>query len=145
VWLLLVPHYPYLLMGPGAIYLSITPYKLTPVWWFFYWCVVALSAVELVWRMVDLLRDRWQGPHTTQHLVKKISGLVPLAVVLSAPGRTLVMLKDPADVANAASAAQINHWAYIAFEIAGAVAVLQLVWMAGKKSVEAYRKRLAAR
>ncbi len=143
-WLLLVPHYPYLLMGPGAIYLSITPYQLTSVWWIFYWCVVVLNAVELIWRMADLLRNRWQEPHRAQHFVKKVLGLVPLVIVLGAPGRTLVMLKDPADVANAASAAQINHFAYIAFEIAAAVAVLQLVGAVGSMSLKAYRKRLAA-
>ena len=144
VWLLLVPHYPYLLMGPGAIYLSITPYKLTSVWWIFYWCIVALNSAELVWRMVDLLRDRWQGPHTAQHLVKKTLAVIPLVIVLAAPGRTLVMLKDPADVANAASVAQINHWAYTGFEIVTVIVALQLVWMAGKMGVEAYRKRLVA-
>ncbi len=145
VWLLLVPHYPYLLMGPGAVYLSITPFQLTSMWWMFYWCIVVLNVVELSWRMVDILRDRWQGPHLAQHLVKKVFGLIPLVVVLAAPGRTLVMLKDPADVTNAAAVAQINHSAYLGFEVITAIVVLQLVWMVGKMSVEAYRKRLAAR
>ncbi len=144
VWLLLVPHYPYLLMGPGAVYLSITPYELTPIWWTFYWCIVVLNTVELIWRMVDLLRDRWQGPRRAQHLVKKVLGLVPLVIVLAAPGRTLVMLKDPADVTNAAAVAQINHWAYTGFEIVAAIVVLLLIWTVGKMSLEAYRKRLAA-
>lgn len=143
-WLLLVPHYPYLLLGPGAFYLEITPYILTPVWWIFYWCVVALNAVEQIWRMADLLRDRWQGPHRAQHLVKRTIALVPLVIVLAAPGRTLVMLKDPADVTNAAAVAQINHVAYTGFEIVAAITILQLIWTVGKMSLEAYRKRLAA-
>lgn len=145
VWLLLVPHYPYLLMGPGAIYLEVTPFQLTHVWWIFYWCIVALNVVELTWRIVDLLRDRWQGPHTTQHLVKKVFGLVPLVVVLSVPGHTLVMLKDPADVVNAATAAQINHWAYTGFEVVAAITILQLLWTLGKMGLATYRKRLAAK
>jgi len=143
-WLLLVPHYPFLLMGPGAIYLKVTPFQLAPVWWTFYWCVVVLSALELAWHIVDLLRDRWQGPHRVQHLVKLVLGLVPLLVVLAAPGRALVVLKNPTDAAHVALLAQINNGIYRGFEVIAAIVFLQLVWMAGRMSLEAYRRRLAA-
>jgi hypothetical protein len=144
MWLLLVPHYPFLLMGPGAVILKVTPYQLAPVWWTFYWCVVSLNLTELAWKMVDLLRERWQGPHHVQHLVKKVLGLLPLLFVLAAPGGVLFLLKNPADTTYAATLAQINQWTYRGFEVVAAIVVLQLVWDAGKMSVEAYRKRLAA-
>ena len=144
VWMLLVPHYPYLLMGPGVIILKVAPYQLAPVWWTFYWCIVVIAAVELAWRIIDLLQERWQEPHTAQHLVKSLLGLIPLLVVLAAPGRVLTVLKNPADNAHAAALAQINHWLYRGFEIVAAIVVLQLLWTVGQISVEAYRKRLAA-
>jgi hypothetical protein len=145
VWLLLVPHYPYLLMGPGVVILKAAPYQLAPMWWTFYWCVVVLNTVELAWRIVDLLQERWQGPHIMQHLVKKFLGLIPMLVVLAAPGRVLLVLKDPADVKHAAALAQINPALYRAFEVVAAIIVLQLVWAVGRMSLEAFRRRLAAR
>jgi hypothetical protein len=144
VWLLLVPHYPFLLMGPGAIYLQVTPYQLVPAWWTFYWCIVVLNLVELAWRLVDLLQNRWQEPHHAQHLVKKVLGLIPLLVVLAAPGRVLVVLKSPADTTHAAALAQINNGVYRGFEVIAAIVFLQLLWMIGRMSIEAYRRRLAA-
>jgi len=144
VWLLLVPHYPYLLMGPGVVILKVAPYKLAPVWWTFYWCIVALNALELTWRIFDLLRDRWQGPHRTRNLVKQVLGLVPMVVVLAAPGRVLIQLKNPADTAHAATLAQIDQWAYRGCEVIAVIVILQLVWMVGRMSIEAHRRRLAA-
>jgi hypothetical protein len=144
MWFLLVPHYPFLLMGPGAIYLKMAPYQLAPIWWTFYWCVVLLNAVELAWRMADLLRDRWQGPHHAQRLVKLAFGFVPLLVVLAVPGRMLFLLKDPADAAaHHAALDQMNLWTYRGFEVIAAITLLQLVWMVGRISLEAYRRRLA--
>lgn len=137
VWLLLVPHYPYLLMGPGAAYLNVTPYQLAPMWWTFYWCIVALNVVELTWRIVDLLQGRWQQPHIAQHFVKKMLGLIPLIVVMAAPGRVLVVLKNPADTVHAAGLSQINWSLYRAFEVVAVIVVVQLLWAAGKLSVSA--------
>lgn len=144
VWLLLVPHYPYLLMGPGVVLLKVSPYQLAPVWWWFYWCIVVLNAVELAWHSIDLLRERWRGPHPVQHLVKHLLGLIPMLAVLTAPGRVLLALKNPADVAHAAALAQLNDVVYHGFEVIAAIVVLQLVWMMGRMGFEGYRKRLAA-
>lgn len=144
VWLLLVPHFPILLLGPGVVILKVAPYQLAPVWWTFYWCIVVLNATELAWRVIDLLQERWQGPHQAQHLVKKALGLVPLLVVLAAPDRVLIVLKNPADAAHAAALAQINLDLYRAFELIAAIVFLQLLWLAGRMSLEAYRRRLAA-
>jgi hypothetical protein len=144
-WLLLVPHYPVLLMGPGAAFLKVTPLQLTHVWWTFYWCVVVLNAAELAWRIVDLVRDRWQGPRRAQKLAVQFFGLAPLLIVLAAPGRILVQLKNPAadGAAYGATLAQINQWAYRGFEVIAVIAFLQLLWMAGQMTIAAYRRRLA--
>jgi len=144
VWLLLVPHYPFLLMGPGVVVLYAVPYQLAPVWWTFYWCIVVLNAVELTWRIVDLLQERWQGPHLAEHLVKKSLGLIPLLVLLAAPGHVLIVLKNPADTSHSAGLAQINLDLYRACEVIAAIVILQLVWTIVKVSMEAYRRRLAA-
>jgi hypothetical protein len=145
VWMLLVPHYPFLLLGPGVIWLKVTPYQLAPVWWTFYWCIVVLHVVELAQHMFNLLHERWQGPNPAQHLTKKVLGLVPLLVVLAAPGRVLVILKNPPDIAHSATLAQINNGVFRAFEVIAVIVVLQLAWTVGQMSVETYRRKLAAR
>ncbi len=145
VWLLLVPHYPFLLMGPGAAYLKVAPYQLAPVWWTFYWCIVTLNAVDIAWHMMNLLQGRWQGPHPVQHLVKSAFGLVPLLVIMAAPGRELIELKNPLDAKHGAGLSQINYGLYHAFEVIAAIVILQLVWAVGRMSLEAYRRRLASR
>jgi len=143
IWLLLVPHYPFLLMGPGVLYLKVTPFQLAPVWWTFYWCVVVLNVAELTWRIIDLLRDRWQESHLARHLVKQACDLIPLLIILAAPGRVLVLLKNPADMTHASALAQINLWTYRGFEAIATIVFLQLVWTTGRMSLEAYRRRLA--
>ena len=59
-WLLLVPHYPYLLFGPGAWYLASFPYTLAHAWWPFYWCMVAINGFELMWKIADLTGGAWR-------------------------------------------------------------------------------------
>jgi len=61
-YVLLIPHYPYLLFGPGEWYLRSLPYRLAPVWWTFYWLVVGVNTFELAWKVADLARDIEEGP-----------------------------------------------------------------------------------
>jgi hypothetical protein len=144
-WLLAVPHYPFLLMGPGVIYLKLTPYQLAPVWWTFYWCVVGLNALQLAWKMVDLWSGAWQRPRRAQKLVMHIAGLVPIFVVLAAPRQMLLVLKNPEDTIHGAALPQINEGIYRGFEVVAAIVIMQLIWSIGRMGVDAYRKRLAAR
>ncbi|HVU45937.1 MAG TPA: hypothetical protein VHD85_07425 [Terracidiphilus sp.] len=146
VWLLLVPHYPFLWLGPGVKYFAALPYALASVWWTFYWCVVALNGIELMWRITDLLRGYWRGPRRAQRLVMRTVGLVPLIVLLNAPERVFVLLKHPAidAAAHGETVAQINTAGYRAFEVVTAILLLQLIWMIVRMSLDAYRKRLAA-
>lgn len=145
-WLLLVPHYPYLMFGPGAWYLASLPYKLAAVWWPFYWCCVTINSFELTWKTVDLVRGAWQGQKLLRHFAMHVLALIPLGVLMTAPGRALFLLKNPAaDAAKlGAQLATANKGVETGITIAFAIVVLQLVWGVGKLSVGAWRKRLAA-
>jgi hypothetical protein len=68
VWLVLIPRYPFLILGPGAAYLQAGPFQLTPVWWTFFWCVVGLNALQLIWRAVDLMLETWARPSRIQDI-----------------------------------------------------------------------------
>ena len=68
--------------------------------------------------------------------------LIPLGILLAAPGQQLFLAKNAA--ANAKSLADANKGLHTALMIAVAVVALQIVWHAGKMVVESYRKRVAA-
>jgi hypothetical protein len=146
-YLLLVPHYPYLMFGPGAWYLHSLPYRLAPVWWPFYWLLVSLNAFELAWKLVDLARGAWQWPpNRVRRLAMHALALIPLGFLLAAPEHKLFLLKNPSDAATLGGAlASANKGVLTVLSIIVAIVVLQLVWGIGRASVEAYRKRVAAR
>jgi hypothetical protein len=146
-YVLLVPHYPFLLFGPGAWYLHSLPYKLAPVWWPFYWLLVCLNTFELAWKLVDLARGAWQRPRNpARRLAMHALSLIPLGILLAAPEHKLFLLKNPADAAALGGAlAAANKGAFQVLSIVLALVILQLVWMGVKVGLNACRRRVAAR
>jgi hypothetical protein len=145
-WLLLVPRHPYLLLGPGAWVLASLPYKLAPVWWPYYWMLVAIQVFELAWSSWELARGTWQRPRRVRPLITHTMGLASLAILLSAPDHALFLLKNPAAdaAAHGAALASLNKGLTGALALAAAIVALQLVWSVGKMGAETYRKRRAA-
>jgi len=142
-WLLLIPHYPFLLMGPGEVVLYKWPLQLAPVWWWFYWSVVGLNVVQLTWRCVDLMRETWHRDRTVQNLVNKTMGVVPLIILISAPGQVLVEMRNPVtDAAQYGKVVdQINKSAHLGFLVVLAIVLIQLLWDLGQLGMKAYRSR----
>jgi hypothetical protein len=145
-WLLLVPKFPFLMFGPGAWYLQASPYTLAPACMVFYWSLVALNAFELTWKIVDFARGAWQGQNRWRHLCMHALSLIPLSILLSAPGHTLVLVKGSApDAAGlAAKVAEANHGSQQVIMLVVAIVMLQLVWGIVRAGLDAYRKRVAA-
>ena len=81
-------------------------------------------------------RKLWR--HWAMHLLS----LIPLGILLAAPGQQLFLAKNAA--ANAKALSDANKGLHTALMIAVAVVALQIVWHAGKMVVESYRKRVAA-
>lgn len=145
-WLLLIPHYPFLLLGPVASYLTTVSYTLAPVWWLFYWSLVALNGLELTWKTVAFALGTWQKPHRARHIAMRALSLIPIGLLLFAPEQALFLLKNPAaDAASrGAQLASANKGIHIAFAITFAFLALQLAWSAGKMAMEGWRTRRAA-
>ncbi len=143
VWLVLIPKHPFLLLGPGVAFLHTTPFELAPVWWNFYWCLVALSAVQLAWRLIDLLRGTWQTENLWQQIICKAIGVIAVLQVVIAPGHILVTLKHPElDMARYGSTLySVNQGLYAAMAVACAIAVVQLAVHLGQALVAGYRRR----
>ena len=146
VWLLLIPRYPFLLLGPGALYLRVSPFQLAPVWIQFYWWMVALNVLQLAWRSVDLGRGTWQRQGTVERMVIKVIGMIPLVLLLLVPEHAYVTLKHPAlDQAQyGASLASINQSIHWGFQVVFVIVVLQLAWDIAQICLKMYRQREAA-
>jgi hypothetical protein len=146
VWLLLVPKYPFLLLGPGVLYLKASPFQLAPVWIQFFWWVVALNVIQLAWQSLDLGRGAWQGPRVAQQMVVKTFGLIPLVLLLTIPDQACVVLKHPAvDQAQyGAALVGINHSIHWGLQVALAIIALHLGWEIAQMCLRVYRKRVAA-
>jgi hypothetical protein len=145
-WLLLVPKHPVLMFGPGAVYMQVSSFQLEPVWYTFYWWVVGLNVLQLAWRCIDLDRGTWQGPRLVQQTVTKLLGLIPLVILITAPGHLLLTLKHPeVDGARYGQTIDsINIAIHHGLIVVCAIVILQLLWEIGQRSLEAYRRRLAA-
>ncbi len=145
-WLLLIPHYPFLIMGPGSAYLQSGPFELAPVWWTFFGWLIALSMLQILWKCVDLARGTWDRRSHIQQIVFKVIGIVPIVVLLVAPGHIYVSLKNPTvnQTHFGHNIAQVNEAIYLGMSVVCAIVVLQLVFELGKWGWDSYRNRVAA-
>lgn len=145
-WLLLVPYHPYLLFGPGAHYLESLPYRLAPIWWTFYWWIVALNLVQLGWRFIDLERGAWQEPRTLQNVVSGAMGLIPLILLLTTGNHVYVVLKQDSarPLPMGMTIDQINHWVFRGVLVILVISGVNWLVEIGKASWEEYRGRAIA-
>jgi hypothetical protein len=146
VWLLLVPRFPILMFGPGAAYLQASHYALAPAWMTFYWSLVGINAFELAWKIVDFARGAWQGQKRWRHLVMHALSLIPLSVLLNAPGHVLILVKGsgPDAAALEAKVADAHRGIHHVMTVIMAIVILQLGWGIVQVILEVYRKRAAA-
>ncbi len=141
IWLLLIPQHPFLLWGPGALYLQASPFQLAAVWVQFYWWIVALTVLQLGWRSIDLWRGSWSQPWPGQQIAMTAFGLIPLGVVLAVRDHALVIMKHPAvdQAKHGETLNSINKAIYLGFMLVCAISVLRLVWEIGRTSLNVYR------
>lgn len=146
VWLLLIPQHPYLLMGPGALYLQASSFQLAPVWIQFFWWLVALNVLQLGWHSFNLARGSWQHPHPAEQLASKVFGLIPLLLLVTVPDRLCITLKHPLqDQAHYGAALNtINLSIHRGLLVVCAIVVLQLICDIARISLDAYRTRVSA-
>lgn len=145
IWLILVPHHLYLLMGPGAYAVAASPYKAAPVWWQFYWMTLALNVIQVAWNGWRLWQGTWREPAHIQRAVYKFIGLVPIVVLLTVPGHLLVLLKHPEidAVRYAATLNTVNVAAHRGIQVMGAIIIVQLIVESAQALAKEYRAKIA--
>jgi hypothetical protein len=142
-WLLLIPKYPVLILGPGAFIVDALPYALAPIIMSFYWAVVALNVVQLLWKVVDIYTGAWMGERRFEQFAIKLMGMIPLVILLLAPGHLWVVLKDPAAQFDkyGSQLAQINQAIYLGLRIVLAITVITFLIDLVKWWFESYKQR----
>jgi hypothetical protein len=96
VWLMLLPRYPFLWLGPGAMYLHAGPFAPVPVWWTFYWVVLAVNCSQAVWNTIELARGAWRSRSLVKQVAFKAFGMISMGVLAAAPGHVYAVLRNPA-------------------------------------------------
>ena len=120
VWLALTPQWPYLMLGPGALYLPALALKFFPRWPLFYGAIVALLCAELVLRFFTLFR--WLPRRRAQILDLVLRGIgVSVGVLLYLQGPHYVSSRYP----------EVAAWANLTFGVSIAVAIAIHAWRAG--------------
>lgn len=89
IWLLAAPYHPYLIFGPAASAL-----RLTPVWQKFYLPVVVLALAGLAQAAVNLVRPDWTWLRAATRLVTNAVGLFILRSILTKPHPFVTAIPD---------------------------------------------------
>jgi hypothetical protein len=101
VWLALTPRWPYLLLGPGALYLQSMPMKLTLEWVEFYWAILAVVCGHLALQFLGLFRLLPRRTAKAWELALKIIGLgIGVLLLLKFPNYVTSPDQAVADWAN---------------------------------------------
>jgi hypothetical protein len=130
LWLALTPRWPYLMLGPGALFLPALALRPMPSWPMFYWVIVAALCARLGLEFFRLFR--WlprQRAHVADVMLRGISVIIGV----------LLLLKAPNYVTSPNS--EVAHWANLNFEIAVIVAVAINLWGTGRTLLSLLRER----
>lgn len=79
IWLLLIPHYPVLILGPAAAFL-----KAAPLWRTFYVPILLLGVLGLLRAAITLARPQWTWFPPAAELVQGVLSMILLNYILNA-------------------------------------------------------------
>jgi hypothetical protein len=130
VWLLLTPRWPYLMLGPGALYLPALALKPMPGWIAFYWSIGVVLSGQVVLQFLRLVR--WlprQKARTVDVILRIIALLIGVLLLLKAPN--YVTSPYP----------EVAKWANLNFEVCIAVWVAISLWRTGSMLFSLLRNR----
>jgi len=83
IWLLLLPYYPFLILGPAAIIL-----KAAPIWHTFYVPILLLNVLTILRPSMILARPQWSWFPPAGELVQSVLTLILLNFIFNAAGPT---------------------------------------------------------
>jgi hypothetical protein len=116
-WVALTPHWPYLMLGPGALYVPAMRLQFWPQYPFFYRALVALLYAELV--LEFCVMNRWvsrQRARVVELAIRALGIALGVALLIHGPNFVTSPYKD------------LSDWANQTFYICVAVAVAIQLW-----------------
>jgi hypothetical protein len=119
-WLALTPKWPYLMLGPGALWLPSLDVKAFSRWPLFYGAIVALLCAEVVLRFFTLFRWMPRARARIADLVLRVAGVTVLTLLFF-QGPHFISTSDP----------DVTEWANQTFQWCIAIAALIHLWRAG--------------
>jgi hypothetical protein len=122
LYVLAIPERPFLVLGPGALFLTKLSAGFGPVWRPFYIAILVLLLAQLAVKIMALARgsDRWEAP---VQLLIKVFGAAPTAMLAF----TKVYFVPISPAANLHALAQINYWINVSFRIVLVIVVMDLL------------------
>jgi hypothetical protein len=140
VWfLVLVPHHPYLMFGPGVYFLKTLPFVVSPAWHNFYWIFVAAVGVQLLVHLAFIFAQR-APQRDILGLAEKVMGIVMTVIIYWVHEFVLVApWADPAKYQSVAD--QINRSILLGIRLVLVIQGLQLMWNGGRLIVEKWQGR----
>jgi len=137
VYVLEIPTHPYLILGPGELYLHMLNARPAPIWHLFYAAVVFMLFFQLVTKITALVVPAgiWQTP---LNFATKILGVLFNAWV----ALTNVYFVPAGPATNLESLAAVNYWMNIGFRIFLVFSILDLIVEAWKLRPSFQAKRL---
>jgi hypothetical protein len=122
LYVLAIPRHPYLILGPGTLFLSTLTAGFAPVWRPFYIAILVLLVAQLAVKLLALSRGqhRWEDP---LKLLIKLLGVGPTALLAF----TKVCFVPTGPAANLHALAQINYWVNVSFRIVLVIVVIDLL------------------
>jgi hypothetical protein len=118
VWLTGLRSYPFLILGPAALFL-----KLAPIWYHVYFPIIALIAAEIVRAVINLVRPDWVLFRQIYGLFVHAGGL--LVVYYLIRGGTWVMAEQAGEYTRAVEV--INQVIYYVLMVTAAWSAVMLV------------------
>jgi hypothetical protein len=122
LYVLAIPHYPFLILGPGTFFLNKLYSAFAPVWHVFYFAYMIVLLTQLGIKLIALNpgSDRRRLP---LKLLSKLLDLVPIGILAFAK----VYIVPASSPANLHTFAVINYWMNVGFRIGLVIMLLSLV------------------
>jgi hypothetical protein len=117
--------------------------RLAPILVDFFWAVVFFNAVQLTVHAYNLYSGRWRTRQVFQSLVLKALGIVPIAILVAAPGHRYLEL-NPAEAARLPVGfdfEKLNQALFTGVEVLAFIVAIQFAWelwkaMGGEKRLQ---------
>lgn len=120
-WWIAIPHYPFLLFGPAALFLT-----LTPAWGTLYIPVIMLAGISMLMRYTRLIRPDLSWLKQAVEVAGRLVTLVVVSLMLKAGPLIALAPNGGADLAKVADG--LNLIIKVGLEVGSLVATLQLAW-----------------